>query len=152
VVDGPTRAEAEKHVLTATRAIAAALLLTVPALAAIAIRMSPGTGAFRALVIPAALAGLISPVIAYRLYSVLGARLSPDTALGVRCEAFQRVTVIALSVTAGVALFGILTYGLSADPAALTGVATHLLLSGAIWPSRVRLESFLDSGPPWGGA
>jgi hypothetical protein len=114
--------------------------------------MSLGTGAFGVLVIPAALAGLVSPVIAYRSYSVLGARTSPDAALGVRCEAFQRVTVVALSVTAGVALFGIVIYVMSSDLAAMTGVVTHVLMSGAIWPRRVRLESFLDSGPPWDGA
>lgn len=150
--DGRTRDGADDRVLTATRTVAAALLVAVLVLAAIAYRISPGTGDFRVLVIPAALAGLVSPVIAYRLYSVLGARTSPDAALGVRCDAFQRVTVVALAVTAGAALFGIATYAMSSDLAAMTGVVTHVLLSGAIWPSRVRLESYLDSGPPWGEA
>ena len=97
-------------------------------------------------------AGLVSPVIAYRLYSLLGAKTPRDAALGVRCKAFQRVTVVALSVTAGAALFSIVTYAMSSDLAAMTGVVTHVLLSGAIWPSRVRLESYLDFGPPWGEA
>lgn len=152
MVDGRGREGAEDRVLTATRTVVAALLVAVLALAAIAYRINPGTGDLRVLVIPAALAGLVSPVMAYRLYSVLGARTPPDAALGVRCEAFQRATVVALSVTAGAALLGIVTYAMSSDLAAMTGVVTHVLLSGAIWPSRIRLESYLDSGPPWGEA
>jgi hypothetical protein len=152
VVDGRTLSDAEHRALTATRTLAAALLVAVLALAAMAYRLTPGTGDYRALVVPAALVGLVSPVIAYRLYSVLGAKMPPDIANGLRCEGFQRVTGIALSVTAGAALLGIVTYGMSSDPAAMTGVVTHVVLSGAIWPSRVRLESYLASGPPWGGA
>ena len=150
--DQRTRDGAEDRALTATRTVAAAMLVAVLALAAIAYRIGPGTGDFRVLVIPAALAGLVSPVIAYRLYSLLGAKTPRDAALGVRCKAFQRVTVVALSVTAGAALFSIVTYAMSSDLAAMTGVVTHVLLSGAIWPSRVRLESYLDFGPPWGEA
>ena len=29
-------------------------------------------------------------------------------------------------------------------PEALIGVATHVLLTGAVWPSETRLESFLE--------
>lgn len=152
MVDGRARTGAEDRVLTATRTVVAALLVAVLALAAIAYRINPATGYLQVLVIPAALAGLVSPVMAYRLYSVLGAKTPPDAALGVRCDAFKRVTVIALSVTAGAALLGIVTYAMSSDLAAMTGVVTHVLLSGAIWPSRVRLESYLESGPPWGEA
>lgn len=150
MVDGRSGNGAEGRVLTATRTVVAALLVAVVALAAIVYRISPGTGDLQVLVIPAALAGLVSPVMAYRLYSVLGAKTPTDAALGVRCDAFKRVTVVALSVTAGAALLGIVTYAMSSDLAAMTGVVTHVLLSGAIWPSRVRLESYLESGPPWG--
>jgi hypothetical protein len=138
--------------LKATRTVAAVLLAAVLALAAIAIRMRPGTGALRLLVVPAALAGLVAPVIAYRLYSRVGARAAPEADIGARCGAFQQATVIALAVTGGAALFGIVTYVTSSDLAVMTGVATHVLLTGAIWPTRVRLESFLESGPPRGGA
>jgi hypothetical protein len=148
--DGPS--SPEERTLTATRSIAALLLLLVLAFAAVAIWLSPGIGGYRRLVVPVALAGLVSPVIGYRLYFLVGSRTAPDADIEARCGAFQAATVIALAVTDGAALLGIVTYMLSSDLAAMTGVVTHVLLTGAIWPTRVRLESFLEPGPPRGTA
>jgi hypothetical protein len=131
-----------------TRTIVVALLASVLAFAAIAIWLGPGGGGLRRLVVPVALAGLISPVIGYRLYLLIGSRVGPGADLETRCGAFQHATVIALLVTEGVAVLGIVTYLLSGDLAALAGAVTHVLLAGAIWPSRVRLENFCELGSP----
>lgn len=98
------------------------------------------------LVLPAALAGLVAPVIGYRLYHGLRGRVSPRSRVATRLEVFVRATVSALAVTEAAALFGAAAYWAGRDWAALTGVATHLLLTGAVWPSGIRLEVFLESG------
>jgi len=94
---------------------------------------------------PAALLGLVSPVIGYRLYALLAERVSPTEDAGARRGAFLRATVVALSVADGVAVFGIVAFALSGKPMALIGVLTHVILTGAIWPSEERLETFLES-------
>jgi len=142
----------QARTLIATRSIASALLVLVLAVASVAVWLSPGGGGFRPLVVPVALAGLVSPVVGYRLYFLVGSRTKPDADVEARGGAFQAATVVALSVTNGAALLGIVTYMLSSDLAAMTGVVTHVLLSGAIWPTRVRLESFCEVGPPPGAA
>jgi hypothetical protein len=92
---------------------------------------------------PAALAGLVALPIGYRVY--LGVR---GRGRGThRRAAFKRATIAALAITEGVALFGVVAYLLSENPMTLFGVASHLLLTGAIWPSGSRLEVFLASDP-----
>jgi hypothetical protein len=146
--DGPSGPH--DRTLTATRAIATVLVATVLALAAVALWLSPDGTEYERIVVPVALAGLVSPVIGYRLYFRVGMRTRPDADVESRCGAFQAATVVALAVTDGVALLGIVTYMLSADLAAMTGVVTHVLLTGAIWPTRVRLEGFCEAGAPRG--
>ncbi len=105
------------------------------------------TPSLSVLVFPAALAGLIAPVIGYRVYLRVRER-SPDGADAQgRCAAFVRATLVALALTETVALFGIVVFLLSGARLALSGVAAHVLLTGAIWPSRARLDVFLsDAG------
>ena len=64
-----------------------------------------------------------------------------------RNAAFQKATLVSLAVTEAVALGGVVVYLGSGEWMALSGVATHLLLAGAVWPSRARFESFLQSSP-----
>ena len=90
---------------------------------------------------PVGLIGLVSLPIGYRFY--LWKR---DQAAGESTgpHAFSRATLQALSITAAAGLAGVAVFAMTGEVAALLGVAAHLLLSGAIWPSPERLESFLD--------
>jgi len=105
-----------------------------------------GTGA--ALVAPAALLGVVSPVIGYRLHLLLRERMSPDFGLEARCQRFVRANLVASAVTAGIALLGLVAYFLSGEPFTLVGVATHVLLAGAIWPTPERLQTFVEVAEP----
>ncbi|MDX1389522.1 MAG: hypothetical protein R3344_10060, partial [Acidobacteriota bacterium] len=105
------------------------------------------TPSLEVLALPAALAGLIAPVVAYRVYLRLCERSPRNAGLQDRCTAFIRATLVALAVTEAPALLGLVVFLLSGAPLALSGVAAHVLLTGAIWPSRTRLEVFLsDAG------
>jgi hypothetical protein len=148
VDDGSPHAPADRTLLT-SRIVAAGMLVAVLAIAAAALAMPPGVGRYRGLVVPAALAGLVSPVIGYRLYALSGAKVTREDDVVSKCGRFQHATVTALAVPFSAALLGIVVTLLSGDPAAMTGVVTHVLLTGAIWPSRVRLKSFVDPGGPW---
>ena len=53
---------------------------------------------------------------------------------------------MALGLTEGIALFGLVVFMLSAGLPALIGTATHVLLAGAIWPTAERLEAFTEGG------
>ena len=99
----------------------------------------------------AALAGLVSPLIGYRLFTWSRERIAPGTSHEKACSAFVRATLLSLAVGEGVALFGILAYWLSAMLAALIGVVTLVILAGAIWPTPERLEAFLDAAAPADG-
>ena len=92
---------------------------------------------------PIGLLGLISPVAAYWLYHSQHARVSSSADEGARCQAFLKATILALAVAEAVALIAIVGFALSQNLMALTGVATHVLVAGAVWPSPQRLELFL---------
>ena len=100
-----------------------------------------------ALVAPASLLGLVSPVIGYRLYHLLRERIPVDAGVEMRCRAYVRANLAALAVTEGAALFGLVAYSLSSELFTLVGVGAHVLLAGAIWPSPERLELFLEPPP-----
>ena len=89
--------------------------------------------------------GLVSPVIGYRLYAWSRERMPPGRVAPRAAPTFLRATSLALAVTEGVALFGIVAL-LGSAPllAALIGVVTHVILAGAVWPTPERLESFLE--------
>lgn len=130
--------------LRSARLIAAAIAAG-PVVFAAAVVAIGGTPASSSLVFPAILAGLIALPVAWRLYAALqsgGAAAGEDA----RCRRLVTATVAALAVTEGAALFGIVAFMLSREWAALVGVATHVILAGAIWPTDAKLESFLESG------
>lgn len=91
----------------------------------------------------ASLIGLVSPVIGYRLYALQRERVPSDAEPTRRCQLFLRAGIVALAVTEGAALFGVVSYMLSGTLSALSGVLTHVLLVGAIWPTPERLDAFL---------
>ena len=138
--------EEERAVLRRAVRVAGSLAAGVLALAA-ASGFIESRSDFPALGSLAALAGLVSPVIGYRLYAWLRERVPPGASHAVRCAGFLRATALSLAVGGTVALFGIVAYGLSSVFAALIGVVTHMILVGAVWPTPERLETFLDAAP-----
>jgi hypothetical protein len=62
---------------------------------------------------------------------------------------FVRATVLALACTEAAATLGVVAFLLSRRPEGLIGLVMHVLLAGAVWPSRDRFETFV--GGPGGG-
>lgn len=92
---------------------------------------------------PVALAGLVSPVVGYRLFLWRRERLDASADPDVRCAGYMQATILSLSITEGIALLGIVVFLLTGRAFPLVGVVTHTLLTGAIWPSRERVEAWL---------
>jgi hypothetical protein len=141
----PGRAELERRVLGQARTIAAALAAGVLLLTALSgiVRIPGGPAAIASL---AALLGIVSPLIGYRLYAWQRERDGVEGSHSRRCASFLRATVLALAVTEGVALLGVVAYWLTAEPHALIGVVTHVILVGAVWPTSERLANFIERG------
>lgn len=97
------------------------------------------------LIFPVGLIGLISPVLGYRLYLYVRSKVADAADIEGRAGSFVRATLTAMAVTEGIAFCGVVVYMLTGGALALTGVLTHLLLAGAIWPTREKLDLFLDS-------
>ncbi len=101
-------------------------------------------GAVPGLAFAASLIGLVSPVIGYRLYALQRERVPSGAGPAQRCRLFLRAGIVALAATEGAALLGVVGYMLSGTLSALSGVLTHVLLVGAIWPTPERLDAFLE--------
>ena len=142
--------EREGAALLRARVVAGSLVAGVLALAAATSLVETGR-TLPHLGSVAALAGLVSPLIGFRLFAWLRERVPPGASHAERCSAFQRATLLALGVGEGTALFGLAAYWLSARPGALIGVVTLVILAGALWPTPERLESFLEAARPAGG-
>lgn len=136
--------------VTSSRTVMVALLLGVVALTAAAVAFAPLGVVLPQVAVPAALAGLVAPAIGYRVYLGVRAVRPGATSRRERAAAFRRATILSAAVTESAAMLGIIAYVMSADWAALTGVVTHVILVGAVWPSRERLESFVAdvASPP----
>jgi hypothetical protein len=128
--------------LAKARLIAGALAAGVLALALVAGLVDVDAGV-RALTAPAALLGIVSPVIGYRVYHYQRERAPADEGVAPACARFLRATVAALAVTEAAALFGVVAFMIGGGPYALVGVAMHLLLAGALWPSEEKLDRFV---------
>jgi len=136
--------------LRQARTVATSLAGGILLFAVVAVMLRP-TPATSALAPPAGLAGIVSPLIGYRLYSWLRERVPGSAGPAQRRAAFLRATLLSLSVTDVTAAFGLVVYLFTEAPSTLIGVASHVILTGAVWPTEERLESFLR-GAPDGGA
>jgi hypothetical protein len=104
------------------------------------------------LVLPAALLGVVSPLIGFRVAAMMREKHPPNAGVTESLAAFLRATLFAIAAGEVIALFGVLAYMLSGSPLALIGVATQVILGGSIWPTDERLEHFaagaaVDSNP-----
>jgi len=103
----------------------------------------PRGGDLEGLVVPAAVIGAVSPVVAFRLYQLFRDRLTSGATAARRRETFLRANVLCFAITEGAALFGVIVYALTGAPLALIGVVMHVLLAGALWPSEEKLAGFM---------
>ena len=142
---GSLRFDEPDYVLRIARMIVGALLVSVLGLALAVAWLAP-LGSTRLLDLPAGLIGLVAPIVGYRLYQRQRERLAAGASAAERCAAFVRANLLAVAVTEGAALLGLVAHLLGGAVAPLIGVATHVLLVGAIWPTPQRLALFHAEG------
>ena len=144
--------EPAETTLRQARVVFVASIASVLVLLAIGGWIDP-PGRLMGLAFPVSLIGLVSPVIGYHLYLLLRERVPTGASRTEACRCFLRAGIVALAVTQGAAILGLVGYALSGTLSALSGVLTHVLLVGAIWPTPERLESFLgrEASPPADG-
>jgi hypothetical protein len=126
--------------LKALRVVCAALgsgpvLLTIPAL------LIDVDAVVSFLFTPAVLVGMVSPAVAWRVYDSGLRRAEACADTDSRWRAFERATVLALVQTEAVAILSLVAYVLTRAELVLIGVATHVAIAGAVWPSRSRVEA-----------
>jgi hypothetical protein len=80
------------------------------------------------------LAGLIALVAAWRLYSSMVASIE-SAIVEQGLARYTTALVTALAITEGVAFLGVVCYMLGGRIEALTGIVTHVLLTGVLWPT-----------------
>lgn len=136
----------EQTAVRQAQLIVGVILASALAIAAVAVSIGPQAHV-PAAVLPVALAGLVSPVIGFRLPLWLRDRMEPATPIDRRCGAYVRATLLGVAVGEVAAILGVAGYTLSGEPIALVGVATLVLLTGAIWPSEERIRAFVEPDP-----
>ncbi len=151
--DGQPRTGEVDPTVTAGRTLAVGLVAGVLLLTLLAGLYDLSIG-FTALTAPAALLGLVNPVLGYRIHVRQWQRIPADAQAADRRACYLRSIVLPLAVSEGVATLGVVSFALGGGAFSLVGVLTHLLLTGALWPSADRLSRFLDSGagPVVGGS
>ena len=126
-----------------TRLMAVALAVGPVMVLALVTVFEPSS-ALGLLQIPAGALGLILPVVAYRLFLYRKSRLDPQRSEAERCSGYVSGFIVAAAVSEGAALVGSVTYVLTRHPATLLGLAMHLVILGAIWPSEDRVHWFIE--------
>ena len=136
VAAGESLVQRLRIIVGASVVVALALTILVP--------RAPRLAGVEFLVVPAALAGAVAPVVGFRLMQWRRQRarqLADDSA---RRQAYGHACLCAVGVTEAAALFGLGVAAFTDEPLALLGVVTHVLLVGAVWPSIERMEIFVD--------
>jgi hypothetical protein len=137
-------AEVEAAIRDTSRA-AAALLIGAVAAAVAAVTLTRRSGdAASALVAVAATAGPLGLVGAYRWY-VRGRDEAASGPADQRLAEFRRATLRSLAVSHVIALGGAAAHVASGNALALVAVATHVLLTAVVWPTRERAALFLGA-------
>ena len=130
--------------VTVARMIAGALVGGVLLLALLVGLYDPSIG-FTALTAPSALLGLFAPVLGYRLHALQRQRVPAGADAVERPARYLRAVIMPLAISGGVALLGVVSFALGGGAFSLVGVLTHVLLTGALWPSAERMTHFHDS-------
>ncbi len=130
--------------LQRNRLMVAALAAAVLFLAGVSGFVDLGPVKFAAsLSMPVGLLGLIMLVAGWRVYVTMGERASEIEDVATGCARYTTALLIALALTEGAAFLGIVAYMLGAGIVALTGVVTHVLLTGVLWPAAEKARPFL---------
>ena len=140
----PADRETVQATLARNRVMVTALAGGVLTLAAVAgfIDLSPVSFAER-LSLPAGLAGLIMLVVGWHVYGKFRERAADVQDVATGCTRYSTAILVALALTEGFAFLGIVVYMLGGSLVALTGVVTHVLLTGVLWPATEKLLPFL---------
>lgn len=141
----PADRERVEAALARTRLIVAALAGGVLVLAAGSGFVDfGGDGAFgRMLSLPVGLAGLVALVVGWRLFMTMRDRAADVEEVETGIQRYSAALLMALALTEGVAFVGVVAYMLGGTLIALTGVATHVLLTGILWPAGEKIRPFL---------
>ncbi len=110
------------------------------------LRMEMG---LRPLQIAAAALGLIAPAAGYHLFMAQKKKLDAEAELDGdgRVARFVQAFTLAGALSEGGALLACVAFALTSQPLTLIGVATHVLIMGALWPSAERVQWFVEPGP-----
>ncbi len=102
--------------------------------------------AMRPLQIVAGALGLVAPAAGYHLFLAAKGRCDAETGLDgdSRVRRFTQAFIVALAASEGGALLAAVAYFLTGQPLTLLGVAAHLLIVGALWPSPERVQWFIQ--------
>jgi hypothetical protein len=141
-VSGPDLAS---RTLGSARVVALSLAGGAVLLAA-AVASAPPMPRMPALVTPASLAGLVALPVALRLHRLVRDRGSTSVDPGARAAAYVRSLVVALGLTEVLAGLGAVAFLFTREPFCFTGLATHTILTGALWPTREAVRQALGSG------
>ena len=131
------------------------MLATTPFALLSAALLAPPPAPSRVLVAPAALAGLVALAAGNRWYRGILDRIAPGARPADRAAALRKATIAGLACTEAASLLGVIAFHISREPFALVGLAAHLILAGALWPTRARYEQLVlgtessaaDAGP-----
>lgn len=135
-----------RELLPRLRAASAALVVA-PALVAIAALRDGGEPYATWLAAPASLAGLLTPVVAHRIYHAVERGIGPRASREERAAALRRATLRAMGVSAAMGLAGAVVGLVTRDVRAFSGPVLHLVVAGALWPTRARAGRFLGDEP-----
>ena len=133
-----------------TRLIAAALVAGPIPVVVAGWFLSPLTDGLGSFAIAFGAIGLIAPAAGYHLFLSGKSRLdaSGPSEDAERIKQYEQSFLFALSLSEGGALLGCVAWLLTGLTPTLIGVATHILVVGALWPSRGLVEWFIRPEPP----
>jgi len=141
---GATDRELVQATLQRSRLMVIALAAGVLFLAGVGASVDFGRVDFAAgLSLPVGLGGLVMLVVGWRVYAAMGERACQVEDVATGCARYSTALLVALALTEGVAFIGIVAYMLGAGITALTGVLTHVLLTGMLWPATEKIRPFL---------
>lgn len=140
----PRPSEIVESALSRNRTIVTALAGGVVILTAASgfLDLQPVSFAVRA-ALPVGLAGLVALVLAWRAYGTLRERASDVEDVETGCVRYGAALLLALAITEGIAFLGVVCFLLGGELVALTGVFSHVLLTGVLWPTSEKIRPFL---------
>lgn len=140
----PADRDMMRTALTRGRLLVTGLAAGVLFLTAVSGFVDFGSGGFAdRLALPVALAGLVMLPASWHVYGAMRERAADVTDRATGYTRYGTALLTALGLTAAGAFLGIVVYMMGAGILALTGVFTHVLLTGVLWPAEEKIQPFL---------